>query len=464
MPTTYGLTSTGLVIKTVEIIRAEIIAELQGVFGASIDVGDESLLGVLVGIMADHIGSNWELLEEIVASQDPDAATGTLLESLAALTGTFKKAAYSSTVTLYLTGTVGTVVPALSQAKTLSTGTYWQTLAAATIATVPAWVLSSAYVIGDLCTNAGRIYQCTVSGVSAGFGGPTTTAVDIIDNTCHWTYVGNGVGVVTAAAKSVLTGAIAGVARDIASIYTPVGGWSSVMNLTDALTGNVEQTDESLRVTREAELSQAGVADPDAIRAALLQITGVTSATVFVNNSDVETGTIAQNNVMPPHSVEALVLGGTDQLIFDVLFGSVAGGIAFVGSTVGTSTDSQGVAQPVKFSRPTAVNIYVDITYVKDPATYPTDGDAQVKAAISAYGQKQNTGKDAVASSVAASIFPVYVNGIKVAGVVGVLDVTQTFIGTAPAPASSVTINCSDRQLAVFDTSRVTVHTSNGTP
>ena len=221
---------------------------------------------------------------------------------------------------------------------------------------------------------------------------------------------------------------------------------------------------EMLRVTREAELSQAGVADPDAIRAALLQITGVTSATVFVNNTDVETGTLAQNNVMPPHSVEALVLGGTDQLIFDVLFGSVAGGIAFVGSTVGTSTDSQGVAQPVKFSRPTAINIYVDITYVKDPATYPADGDAQVKAAISAYGQKQVTGKDAVASSVAASIFPVYVNGIKVAGVVGVLDVTQTFIGTAPAPASSVTINCSDRQLAVFDTSRVTVHTSNGTP
>ena len=59
-------------------------------------------------------------------------------------------------------------------------------------------------------------------------------------------------GAVDVAARSVATGPITGAARDIATIYTPVGGWSSVINVADAILGADEQTDESLRVTRDA--------------------------------------------------------------------------------------------------------------------------------------------------------------------------------------------------------------------
>ena len=436
-------------------------------FGASIDVSDGSLLGQTIGIMAERYGALWDLAQAVDGSLDPDEATGVQLEALCALTGVFRAAATHSSTTLTLTGTVSTVVTSGSQAKTVSTGLAWETLASATIASVSAWAAATAYAAGARVKNGGNVYQCTIAGTSAGAGGPTTTATAITDNTVTWTYLGAGAGAVDVAARSVATGPITGAARDIATIYTPVGGWSSVINVADAILGADEQTDESLRVTREAELAQSGTSPPDAIRAAILAISGVTSCTVFYNNTDIATGTLILGNVLPPHSVEALVVGGTDQTILNVLFANVAAGIAFAANgtiVAGTVTDSQGVAQAVQFSRPGAVNIYVDITYKKDPATYPSDGDTQVKNAIVAYGQRAGVGKDAVASGIAAAIFPVYVNGVLVVGVAGVLDVTATLISTTPGPTLPTTITISDHQQAVYDSTRITLHTSNATP
>lgn len=455
MTITYGLTSTGFVPKTVEVVRAEIAADVQAKFGASVDVSDGSFLGQLIGILAEREGALWDLAQAVYATMDPDAASEAALDALAALTGTFRPIARTSSVTETLTGTPTTVVGSGSQIKTASTGIVFVTLASATITALTAWAPSTTYVIGDRRTNASRCYQCIVGGVSAGSGGPTTTAADITDGGVHWRYLGDGTGAVDVAAQSKDTGPIVAVSGDLKVINTPVGGWSSCVNVLDATLGQDLGTDEQLRVLREEELAAAGTGTPNAIRAALLEIVGVTSATVFVNNTD-----SVNSDGMPPHSVEALVQGGVDQDILSVLFANVAAGIAFQGTTTGTVVDSQGVSQTVKFSRPANVNVYVDITVVKDPTTYPSDGDSQIKLAIVAYGQKQATGKDAVAVSVGAQAFTV----------AGVLDVPRsgslggTLIGTAPSPTLDATIAITSRQLAVFDTSRITVHSSNGTP
>lgn len=55
----------------------------------------------------------------------------------------------------------------------------------------PAWVLSTAYTLGDLVENdTGKIYVCVTAGTSAGSGGPTGTGAGITDNTATWDYVG----------------------------------------------------------------------------------------------------------------------------------------------------------------------------------------------------------------------------------------------------------------------------------
>ena len=460
MPITYGLTATGFVAKTTDIVRTDENALVASKLGASWDTSDGAILGILLGIVAGKFGELWDVTQAVGASQDPDQATGAALDALCLLTGTFRTPARSSIATLTLTGTVATVVASQSRAATASTGQLFATSTSATIAALTAWTASTAYVAGDRRTNVGLAYQCTVAGTSAVSGGPTfsplgTGASTGTDGTVTWRFLGAGVGAVDVVATSVNTGAIVGVSGDISVISTPVGGWAGVSNVLDAVIGNDVQTDAALRVARTAQLSAAGVATPAAIRAAVLTVSGVTSCTVFVNNTDV-----INVDAMPPHSVEVLVQGGTDAAVAAVLYAQISSGVAFQGSTTSIVVDSQGVSQTVKFSRPSVILIYVDITVVKDPAFYPSNGDAQIAAAIAAYGAAQLVGKDSVAASVGAQAFTV----------LGVLDVPRagtlqgTLVSIAPSPTSDATIVISSRQLAAYDTSRVTVHSSNGTP
>lgn len=453
MPT-YGLTSTGFLAKTLEIVRDEINAALTDFFGPSLDL-ENGLLARLVGIMAEHYAELWELAEAVNSSQDPDKATQAALDALCLLTGTFRIEAAYSLVTLTLTGTPTSIVPAASRASTSTTGKKFLTKAGATIAAAGAWTITTGYTVGVRVTNASRVYQCITGGTSAGSGGPTTTSTDITDGTVHWRYLGEGTGVIDVEAQASETGIVIAVSGDINVIETPVGGWQSVVNLLDATVGFETQEDEALRLSREEELSQAGTSTVAAIRAGLLAVEGVTSVTVFENTSDV-----TDVDGMPPHSVEALVRGGEDEKIGEVLLEQVAAGVLSTGTDSIGVYDTEGVLHTMGFSRPEEINIGVDVVLVKDPATYPADGDAQVKAAIVAFGNAQKCGKNAVASSILAQAF-------KVAGV---LDVTTCEIssvaapGTPPAPTVSTTVSIAPRQLAVFDTSWITVVTSNGTP
>ena len=61
---------------------------------------------------------------------------------------------------------------------------------ATAVDTVVVWVLSTAYVIGQRVVNdTGKLYQCITAGTSASSGGPTGTAADITDGSCHWKYL-----------------------------------------------------------------------------------------------------------------------------------------------------------------------------------------------------------------------------------------------------------------------------------
>lgn len=504
MPT-YGLTTTGFVPKTFEVLQEEMNAALRAAFGNSINLTN-GILAKFRDIVCERYAELWELSEGVYSSQDPDKAVDTALEALCALTGTLKKPATSSTVTLTLTGTPATLVTAGSRAATFSTQKKFATDANATIVAVSAWAGATAYVVGDRRHNdSGKVYQCTAAGTSAGSGGPTGTGTNIVDGvgTLRWNYLGNGTGAVDVAATCIETGAISGFARDISVIDTPVGGWQGVINNLDADEGQDVETNEELRQRREFELAGAGTGTPDAIRAELLQLDDVIAATVFYNNTDA-----TDADGVPAHAVEALVRGGLDQDIYDCLFQNVAAGIKTHGTSTGSSTDSQGTTHTVKFSRPDEEEIYVVIGITKNTKLYPTNGDQLIKEAIVAWGDAQDTGKDAVPSQIAAQAF-------SVAGVLSVdyIGISKTSIATptvwAPLTAygapgnvvrnASRIYRCSTsgtsaasggpsatgtgivdgtaqwthlgdiiaialRQLAVYDTSRIEVISTSGTP
>lgn len=472
----YGLTNEGFIIKTLSVIRDELNALLRQAFGASVQLGDQAIIGQMVGIISEMFSKLWELGEAVNSGKDVDSASGAALDQLCLLTGTLRPQASYSAVDLTLTGTNGTVIPAGSKVVTLSTDVEFETTDAATLATVPTWTTATAYVAGDRVTFGTSAYHCITAGTSHAttgpigppdFNNPSGGAVqpftNIVDGTVHWVYLGEGAAVEDVTAKATETGPISVVAYDIHdtdSIVTQVSGWNGVTNLDDASPGRNAATDAELRILREQELQTGGSSPLNALRAELLEVPDVVAVTIFQNVTDT-----TDADGIPPHSIEALVRGpdtptvAFDQSIFDALLAGVAAGIRTHATTpndvVGTATDDEGTAHTMKFTRPEEVDIYVAVTLIKDPDEYPLDGDDQVKEVIVAYGDEQATGKNVVSSALIGAIFR---------EVPGVLDVTACLIDDAPAPATSTTVPISLRQLAVYSTTRITVSSSNGVP
>lgn len=445
----YGVTAAGFVPKTLDVIVEEKKASWRATFGESVNLSASSRNMQIIGIEAEREAELWELAEAVFNAFSPDSASGSALDNLAALTGTLRDAATKSTVTLVAIGTNGTVLSSGRVVSVAQALTRFATTASATIATLTARATATAYAVGDLRSNGGNVYVCITAGTSSGGGGPTTTAADITDNTVHWKYLGVGTAAVYVAAQAEQTGPNVANAGTLTVIETPVSGWNTVTNVHDADLGRAVETDAALRIKREDELRAAGDASTASIRSNVLQVSGVTACTVFENDTDV-----TDVDGLPPHSVEVMVQGGTDAGVAAEVFASKAAGIATYGTDSEVVVDDQGNNHTVYFSRPGAEDIWAIVTLVKDPLAYPLDGDTQVKDAIVAFGDAQATGKNVVASSLAAQAFEVP----------GVLDVTSVLIGTVNPPVASTTIAMDLRDLAVFDTSRITVVSSDGTP
>lgn len=449
----YGLLETGLRVKPTAVHYDEMAAALRGKWGDSFAVGLDDPIGQLLAIVAKAAGDIGELVEAVYAARHRHSATRASLDHALLLTGTERAAARESTVDLWLIGTNGTTIPAGSLARSASTGATFATDESAQIVTVASWASSTAYVIGDRRTNASRLYQVITAGTSAGSGGPTTTAADITDGTVHWRYIGEGTAAVEVAATCTVTGATAAVAGDVTVIGTAVSGWSTVDNLEDAVPGRAVATDAEARMQGDADLFRPGAGTPDAIREVLLNLDGVETASVLYNPTDTTDG-----DGIPPHAVECIVTGGDDQDILDALLTEcVALGIAThssgSGAVTGTATDAEGTEHDVEFSRAAEINFWLEFDVLRNPATFPSTGDAALKAALVAYGNTLETGYDVIPSAFIPTMF----------GVAGVVGVVTAEAGTSSSTGPG-TWTLTKRQRAVFDTARVTINYTNHTP
>ncbi|MCC6178803.1 MAG: baseplate J/gp47 family protein [Phycisphaerales bacterium] len=442
-----GVTSTGWVSKTLGELQSDLRAAFRRVFGLAVNVDPRARAGQLVDIMADALSTVWELGEAVAGAVDPSGASGVLLDNLSALTNTFRLPATKSTVTLTCIGTVATALAAGRRVSVAGTSAVFETTALATIAAAPAWAASTPYAAGAIVASDSSIWRASVAGTS-GVVAPNG-AGPFVDGTVTWVRLGSGVGYVDVEAEATVTGPVQGFAGTLTVIDTPVSGWNAVTNALDALPGTNQETDAELRLRRQQEIAAIGTSPLDAVRAEILKVAGVTSCTVFENTTDVTVDGIT------PHAIEALVEGGADADLRSAIFAAVAAGIETVGGVSGTVADSGGNSHTIKFTRPSVVNIYVAITLTKDPARFPLDGDAQVRAAIVAAGDQRGLGFDVVSSRIAGDVF---------AAVPGVLDVTAVLVSTAPGPTLPTTIPISLRQRADFDTSRITVVSTSGVP
>lgn len=394
MPT-GGLSITeGFIPKTLEEIQGELEALVLTEIDASLDLSADQPIGQLIGIFARKLAELWELGSVAYHGFDPDVAQNYLLDAICALTGIRRRPASKSVTTCTVNLNAGATLPAG---------------AVANVASAPEnrW-LNTAEVTnsGGSAANFTATFECEKTG----------------PNTCN-------IGTLTV-------------------ITVPVSGWNTVTNTTTATLGINEDTDTVLRARRLAALTQAGGSTVDALRADLMAVDGVIQAFVFEN-----TTMVYDANYLPPKSIECVVWDGpTPEADNDelgaVIWAGKPSGIVTKGSTSVTTEDSLGDDQTVRFSRAEQKNVYLEFDIKTGAGWNGTTGPAAIKTAAKTWGDSYfNLGIDVVAALVKAQVF----------AVTGVFDVPALRLGYTVSPGGTSNLTVTSRQIAIFDTTRMTV-------
>ena len=403
--TTYGVTSTGFVLKRLSDIIADTKSSLSTVTdtvtGESLtpDLLDEDdpLINI-VNSLCDNLAELWEIAQESYNQFDPLKNSGAGQSGTVQLNGLTRSAGSYSQVAVTVTGSPGLAVPAGKQITTVND--------------IPVFELP-AFTIGESGTEI-VVATCTEKGPYMAYAG------------------------------------------ELVKIITP-SSFTSVVNSLDSTAGSFEETDTELRARQQVSTSRPAHTIIESIAAALLDLDDVTYARTYHNFTLAE-----DERGIPAKSVALVVLGGDDDEIADVLFERTAiGGAGTYGSTTVTVYDINGIDYDMNFTRPTEKAITVEIEIeITNARLYPDNGAETIKSAILQWaaagavsiGETSMThtgyspGRDVLASELYAPIY----NAVGGIHVVSVEVSADGDVGPA-----SVTIDWDE--IATFDSDDITI-------
>ena len=443
-----GLDEFGLTIKRLVEIKDEIEASLRVAFGDQINTLPQSVIGQLVNLFAEREALIWELVEAVYDSQYPDSAEGASFDQVGTLTGFTRLRVIASTIALQaFLGTPATVIPtgtilsvdgdsaskfATDNEITLIAGT--DEIQDVDFSAVPTsgsfklifegettvdidWndsnadvqtalnaltILSGVVVTGDFTAG----FTVTFSGDD---GKQPQSVLTFTDNTLD---SGGSVTITIAETTpgiyqgsttmtATVTGPVVANSGTLTVIDNPIAGLTSTVNPEDATVGRDIETDAEARIRRNTRL-QISIAGPvEAIRNNILNLNEVLGSIQLEDVRIFENTTlITDARGIPGKAFEAFVFqaGGVDtrdQEIWDAIGQAKPAGIEAHGDVSGTYTDSQGFGHTIKFSRPTEIDIYLDLDLTVT-SEYPTDGDTQVENIMVLWGDGLGTGQDVI--------------------------------------------------------------------
>lgn len=236
-------------------------------------------------------------------------------------------------------------------------------------------------------------------------------------------------------------------AGEIKEITNPLDGVSSCTNLAAVDGGRVRETDEEYRDRYEQSVDYAGGVNADAIAGEILQNVEAAYSAICYENCEDTTSPLG----LPPHSIEAVVYGGLDQDVARAIFRRKGAGIQTYGNKTIPVIGTNGQTFNIRFSRPTAVPVYIKITDLKTSSSFPDDGLAQIKAALIAYIGGDVTGGLKIGTDVLYMAIP----GI----ILGVSGVTDFHLSISPdgETYSQNNIAVGTREKAVTDAGKVAI-------
>ena len=328
MATTYPLptlaaqiTNTGISAPSYSDIYASLQASVKTIYGTDVYIDPDSQDGQLLAIIAKAISDSNSAAISVYNSLSPATSQGVALSNNVKLNGIARLVATSSTVSVLITGVVGTVI---------NNG-----------------------IVQDINGNNWNL----PASVTIPSGGSIT---------------------VTATAAQI--GAIAAGPGDVNKIQTPTLGWQSVSNAASASPGLPVETDAALRQRQTVAVGLPSLTVLDGLLGAVKSLAGVSEAVAYNNDTNA-----TDANGLPAHSISLVVNGGVTADIGSTIFNKKGPGVATYGTTSTTVVDSGGHSNTINFYRPTNVTITVAVTLHPLTTGYTTTIGNNLKQAIVDY-------------------------------------------------------------------------------
>lgn len=332
MPT-WGLTDDGFTAPRAADLLTLIRDDFEARTGLTVDWDEDLVLGTITASVAVVLGDLAEGLQGVYDSFDLNNATGLALDNLSQLVGVTRDPATAGSVTLTLTGTSGTVIPAgsLVEGGTTDDSVRWSTSEAVTLSAGTGSVIATCTTVGRLTAEAGTVDK----------------------------------------------------------IVTPISGWSAVTNAAAATPGTDRETDTSLRARRAESLSLAGRGSLAALRSDLLALDYVQAAVVLENATDADVTT--SGVAIDAYGVAVILYPSTlttaqKTEVAGILFDQIPAGTPQMGAVTATVTKADGATHTMRWAwaTTTAVTCEVQVTAF-DSGYVLADVQDAIDEAVTAY-------------------------------------------------------------------------------
>lgn len=323
-----SLNENGLTVKTLPEIIADLTAGIQDIYGADVNVEQNSPDGQLINLFAQASADFRELIVRVNNGFDPDLATGVILDqrvpinNLTRAGGTFT----IQPITIIVDRTVNLVGLDGSFNDINGTGFTVQDDE------------GNQFILVDSDT----LTAGTHTGIN--FRAKTLGQVETTINT-------------------------------ITTQTTIVLGVTSVNNPSAALeVGQNEETDAELRTRRQQSVANGSTGYLNGLLGAVLELDGVTDAKVYEN----VTGSTDADGI-PAHGFWLIAEGGANTDIANEIYGRKSFGSNMKGIVEVDITTASGGTFTAKFDRPTAADLYIkfDIQGTVSGATFDETGIKQ---------------------------------------------------------------------------------------
>lgn len=308
---------SGITAPSYEDILSSFIASFQQIYGTDVYLQPDGQDYQWLAVLALAQHDTNQATIQAYNDRSPSSAQGAGLSSVVKINGIARKASSNSTVTLTIVGVAGTQI--VNGSATDANGNSW---VLPTLVTIP---------------------------VSGGID-VTATAAEI--------------------------GSISAAANTISIIGTPTVGWQSVNNASDAVVGIDIESDATLRQRQAASTSLPAQTPLQSILAAVANVDGVKRSAIYENS-----GSVADANGIPAHSIAVVVDGGDDTQIAQIIESKKPPGTGTFGTTSISVQDPSGLVVTINFFDLIDVAVYVTVT-IRPMAGYTDDLGNKLQQAI----------------------------------------------------------------------------------